>query len=328
MKKQLYYALLSDCLFVKLHLLSGIIIVGFLAATISLCLADVGTGKTPKAPDGLSTMSIEDLMDIEVTSPGKKLQKMSDVAAAVYVISQDEIRRSGATSIPEVLRMVPGVQVARIDANKWAISVRGFDDRFANKLLVLIDGRTVYTPAFSGVYWDIQDTMVEDIDRIEVIRGPGAALWGSNAVNGVINIITKNAEETQGALFAVGSGTQERGFGGVRYGLGIGKDAYARGYVKYFKRDGGVDGSGNDTADDWDALRGGFRLDWKASAKDSLTVQGDIYDGSYGSTGAVPMLVPPFSQTVNDNGKTFGGNLLSRWERTLSPSSNLAMQIY
>ncbi len=328
MKKQNSSCRLPDSLSVRLHLWAGIIIIGILATTISLCQADNGTEKASKAPDALSAMSIEDLMDIVVTSPGKKLQKMSDVAAAVYVISQDDIRRTGATSVPEALRMVPGVQVARIDANKWAISVRGFDDRFANKLLVLIDGRTVYTPAFSGVYWDIQDTMLEDIDRIEVIRGPGAALWGANAVNGVINIITKNAEETQGGLFAVGSGTQERGFGGVRYGMAIGKDAYARSYVKYFKRDGGVDGSGNDTADDWDALRGGFRLDWKASAKDSLTVQGDMYGGSYGTTGAVPMLVPPFSQTVNDNGKNFGGNLLSRWERTLSTSSDLALQIF
>jgi iron complex outermembrane receptor protein len=283
----------------------------------------------PKATaSNLIELSLEELMEIEVTSPGKKIQKLSDVPAAVYVISQDDMRRSGATSIPEALRLAPGVQVARIDANKWAISVRGFDDRYANKLLVLIDGRTVYTPSFSGVFWDIQDTMIEDIDRIEVIRGPGAALWGANAVNGVINIITRRAEETQGGLISAGGGTEERGFGGLRYGLKVGKDAFARGYIKYFNRDGGVDGSGGDTGDDWDALRGGFRLDWQGLGGDSLTVQGDLYDGSYGSTGDVPLLVPPYSRKTDDNGWNFGGNLLSRWERVLSPTSDLALQAY
>jgi iron complex outermembrane receptor protein len=276
----------------------------------------------------LIELSLEELMEIEVTSPGKKLQKLSDVAAAVFVISQDDIRRSGATSIPEALRLAPGVQVARIDSNKWAISVRGFAERYANKLLVLIDGRTVYTPSFSGVFWDIQDTMLEDIDRIEVIRGPGAALWGANAVNGVINIITKRAEGTQGGLIAAGGGTEERGFGGLRYGHKVGKDAYARAYIKYFNRDGGGDGSGDDTADDWDALRGGFRLDWKGGGGDSLTVQGDLYDGSYGSTGDMPLLVPPYSRKTDDNGWSFGGNLLSRWEKVLSPTSDLTMQAY
>ena len=317
-------------LFYRLH--GGVSLVGCLAGLILFTVPPLSHAQADReekaATSNLIDLSLEELMEIEVTSPGKKLQKLSDVPAAVYVISSDDIRRSGATSIPEVLRMAPGVQVARIDANKWAVSIRGFDDRFANKLLVLIDGRTVYTSAFSGVYWDIQDTMIEDIDRIEVIRGPGAALWGANAVNGVINIITKNSEQTQGGLITAGGGTEERGFGGVRYGLSIGKDAYARGYIKYFNRDGGVDGSGNDTADDWDALRGGFRLDWQVSAKDSLTVHGDLYDGSYGTTGAVPMLVPPYALTLNDNGRVFGGNLLSRWDRAISPSSNLALQIY
>jgi iron complex outermembrane receptor protein len=280
------------------------------------------------ATSSLKELSLEELMEIEVTSPGKKLQKLSDVPAAVYVITNDDIRRSGATSIPEALRLAPGVQVARIDANKWAISVRGFDDRYANKLLVLMDGRTVYTPSFSGVFWDIQDTMLEDIERIEVIRGPGAALWGANAVNGVINIITKKAEETQGGLIAAGGGTEERGFGGMRYGLKIGSEAYARGYIKYLNRDGGVNGSGKDTADNWDVLRGGFRLDWQGSQGDSLTFQGDLYDGSYGTTGDVPLLSPPYMQKTDDHGWTFGGNLLSRWEKVLSPTSELALQAY
>jgi len=310
------------------RLRAGMFLAGLILCALSPPLLAQADQVVKPETSGLIKLSIEELMDIEVTSPGKKAQRLSDVAAAVFVINQEDIRRSGATSIPEVLRLAPGVQVARIDSNKWAISVRGFDNRYTNNLLVLIDGRTVYTSTFSGVFWDIQDTMLEDVERIEVIRGPGAALWGANAVNGVINIITKRAEETQGGLLAVGAGSEERGFGGLRYGLKVGKDAYARGYIKYFKRDGGVDGSGKDTADGWDALRGGFRLDWQASASDSLTVQGDLYDGSYGTTGTVPLLVPPYSQTQNDNGGTFGGNLLTRWEKTLSPTSGLALQIY
>jgi len=165
-------------------------------------------------------------MNLEITSVSKKAQKVSEAAAAIFVITNEDIRRSGVTSIPEALRMVPGLQVARIDANNWAITSRGFNDRYANKLLVLMDGRSVYTPLYSGVYWDIQDTLLEDIERIEVIRGPGATLWGANAVNGVINIITKRAKETQGVLVTAGTGTEERGFGGVRYGAKIGDDTY------------------------------------------------------------------------------------------------------
>ncbi|NOZ68792.1 MAG: TonB-dependent receptor plug domain-containing protein, partial [Deferribacteres bacterium] len=155
----------------------------------------------------ITELSLEELMDMKITSVSKKPQKMYDAAAAVFVITQDDIRRSGVTSIPEALRLVPGLEVARIDANKWAITSRGFNGRFANKLLVLIDGRSVYTPLFSGVFWQMKDTVLEDVERIEVIRGPGATLWGANAVNGVINIITKNAEETQGGLVSARIGT-------------------------------------------------------------------------------------------------------------------------
>src|SRR5438445_4994485 len=173
-------------------------------------------------------------MNMQVTSVSKQTQKVADAAAAVYVITQEDIRRSGATNIPEALRLAPGIQVARIDQNKWAISSRGFNGRFADKLLVLIDGRSVYTPLFSGVYWNVLDVMLEDVDRIEVIRGPGATLWGANAVNGVINIITKSAKATQSALVAAGGGTEMRGSGGVRYGGRLNKATAFRGYAKYF----------------------------------------------------------------------------------------------
>jgi len=194
---------------------------------VALVFFFVASAPAQNLPD-VTAMSVEDLMNVQVTSVSKRSQKLADAAAAIFVITQEDIRRSGATSIPEALRMVPGVQVARIDENKWAISARGFNGRFANKLLVLIDGRSVYTPLFSGVYWNIQDVMLEDVDRIEVIRGPGATLWGANAVNGVINIITKAAKSTQSALAVAGGGTETRGSGGVRYGGRLNQGTYYR----------------------------------------------------------------------------------------------------
>ncbi len=173
-------------------------------------------------------------MNITVTSASKKEQALSQVAAAIFVMTQEDIRRSGATNIPDLLRMVPGLDVAQINSNTWAISARGFNLQFANKLLVLIDGREVYSPLFGGVNWDTQDVPLEDIDRIEVIRGPGGTVWGDNAVNGVINIITKKASDTQGVLLVGGGGTQEQGFGTAQYGGGIGGVASYRVFTKYF----------------------------------------------------------------------------------------------
>ncbi len=168
--------------------------------------------------DDYLILPLEQLLSMEVTSVSKKKQSLNEVAAAIYVITNEDIRRSGVTSIPEALRLAPGIQVSRMDANKWAISSRGFNSEFSNKLLVMIDGRTVYSPSFSGVYWDAQDTMMDDIERIEVIRGPGATIWGSNAVNGVINVITKSASQTQDGLFVAGVGDEEKSFASLRYG--------------------------------------------------------------------------------------------------------------
>jgi iron complex outermembrane receptor protein len=193
-----------------------------------LVVSNISSAQSQRPPADLTAISLEELMNIEITSVSKKEQRLSAAPAAVYVITQEDIRRSGATSIPEALRMVPGLQVARIDTNKWVVTARGFAGEFSNKLLVLIDGRSVYTPLFSGVYWDVQDTLLEDIDRIEVIRGPGATMWGANAVNGVINIITKNAKDTQGGLVTAGGGSEEQGFGGLRHGARLGANAHYR----------------------------------------------------------------------------------------------------
>jgi iron complex outermembrane recepter protein len=183
----------------------------------------------PQAPEYLANESVEDLMNMEATSASKKEEKISQTAAAIYVITQDDIRRSGMSSVPELLRMVPGLDVAHIDANKWAITARGFNDRFADKLLVLIDGRSLYSSARSGVFWEVQNLILEDIERIEVIRGPGATLWGAGAVNGVVNIITKSVKDMHGGLVRAGGGVQERGFAAARYGGQVGSKGNSSG---------------------------------------------------------------------------------------------------
>lgn len=270
-------------------------------------------------------LPIEALMEITVSSVSKKEQRLADSAAAIFVISQEDIRRSGVTTIADALRMVPGVQVARIDANKWAVSSRGFNSRFAGQMLVLFDGRAVYTPLFSGVFWDRQDTVLEDIDRIEVIRGPGAALWGANAVNGVINIITKRADDTLGGLLTAGGGNEERGFGSIRYGFEPNNQTQVRLYLKHLDRDSMRQTTGREGEDAWHMTRGGFRLDSELTSRDSLTVQGDLYDGRLGET---YNYVLPDYRTVDSVSKVFGANILSRWKRLFSDSADVTLQLY
>ena len=282
-----------------------------------------------EVPKDLGSKSLEDLMNIEVTSVSKKEQKLSHTAAAIFVITQEDIRRSGATSIPDLLRMVPGLDVAQVNGSTWAISSRGFNDEFANKLLVLIDGRTVYSPLFSGVFWDVQQVPLEIIDRIEVIRGPGAAVWGANAVNGVINITTKRASDTQGGLISVGGGTYERGFGTAEFGGKLGSDTYYRAHIDAFDRNHLIGLAGLSGQDDWDMYRTGFRVDSKLDAKDSITIQGDAYRGSEGEiVPAVTSFQPPQPQVL-DLRQDFGGwDFLSRWDRAISSSSHTTLQVY
>lgn len=255
-------------------------------------------------------------------------QRVFETTAAVFVITQEDIRRSGVTSIAEVLRMVPGFHVARINSNIWAISSRGFSDRFTNKLLVLIDGRTIYTPLFAGVFWDREDTLLDDIEKIEVIRGPGAALWGANAVNGIINIITKNAEDTQGGLIVAGGGSEERDFRSLRFGGEIGGKTYCKGYVKYFDRDNFTSAYVKDTMDDWNMLQGGFKIDRNITDKDSLILQGDIYRTKSGDLENVITPFPPFLNRKYVPRKYDGKNILSRWKHTFSDTSDMNLQLY
>ena len=276
----------------------------------------------------LTEMSIEDLMSVEVTTVSRKAQRLNDSAAAVFVITNEDIRRSGATSIAEALRMVPGLEVARISANSWAITSRGFNGQYANKLLVLMDGRSAYDLLYSGVFWNLQDVLLEDVARIEVIRGPGASLWGANAVNGVINIITKPAAETQGGLATGGFGNEEKGFGALRYGGKIGNATYYRVYGKYFDRDDSESLEGGEAHDGWDIARGGGRIDWRFSDQDELTVLGDYYNGKVGNEGTYYSVSPPYVTPLIESSPVSGGNIIGRWQRQISPSSDLLLQMY
>jgi iron complex outermembrane receptor protein len=295
---------------------------------VALCILTLAISVPAQDPGDLTGKSIEELMDIKVTSVSKKEERMFQTAAAVYVITQEDIRRSGMTSIPDLLRMVPGLDVARIDGTKWAVGSRGFNSRFTNKLLVLIDGRSVYSQETSGVYWEALDLPLETIERIEVIRGPGGALWGANAVNGVINIITKKASDTQGGLMVAGGGSEDRGFGSQRYGGKIGSQAYYRVYAKYLNTSGLVTDDGALAGDGKSAGQGGIRLDWQPSSRDSLSLQGGIYDISLMERPALPSVISLFTPNGLTNSQLRGGDALARWAHAFSDRSDMALQVY
>jgi iron complex outermembrane receptor protein len=259
-------------------------------------------------------MSLEELGNLQVTSVSKRPEKLSEAAAAVFVITREDIRRSAATSLPEVLRLAPNLEVARISASGWAVTARGFNSHNGNKLLVLIDGRTVYSPLYSGVWWDSQDVVMEDIDRIEVISGPGGTLWGSNAVNGVINIRTRRAAESSGALVSAMAGKDPKGMGAVRYGGDLPQGGAFRVYAKAFSHGDGEVQSGATVLDAWHMAQGGFRADW-GTAGNALTVQGDAYHGV-------------IDQGTQSPAVAEGGNLLGRWEKAWSADSALQIQVY
>lgn len=298
-----------------------------IAARLALVLALALDASRVHAADDLTELSLEELMTVEVTSVSKKAQSVAQTAAAIFVITQEDIRRSGANSIPEVLRMVPGLHVARIDSNKWAITSRAPNGRFADDMLVMIDGRTVYSPLVGGVFWEMQDTVLEDIDRIEVIRGSGGSLSGANTANGSISIITKQAKDTQGGLVVAGAGTEERAFTSLRYGSHIGETFNYRLYGKATARDSSSSPQG--AHDDWRTGRWGLRTDWNASVNDTLTVQGDTYSGRAGQETTLPTLsAPSFTDKRVEDVRFSGTNLLSRWTHAFSDKSDLKLQLY
>lgn len=296
------------------------------AVLLPAAAGNVWAGEVPST--AIEDLSIKDLMQVEVSSVSRKSQTLFDTAAAAFIITQEDIRRSGATSIPEALRMVPGLEVAQLDAWHWAVSSRGFNFRLANKLLVLMDGRTVYNPSFTGVHWNVQDTMLEDIERIEVIRGPGAAMWGVNAVNGVINIITKKTKDTLGNLVVAGAGNHERGFAAYRHGGRLGDDGSYRVYGKGFSRDSTIGTAGQKQNDTWQSGQAGFRMDRSISSDNRLTLQGDAYRQTSGRTTYPLTVLPPFNTTFQSNDHWSGANLLARWEGSRSNGAEFILQAY
>lgn len=299
-----------------------------LLALIAACPAFAATTDPQgERPRDLTELSPSELAELEVTSVSKKPEKRSRVAAAVHVVTAEDVRRSGARSLPEALRLAPGVQVARINSNQWAVGVRGFSSRLSRSLLVLMDGRSVYTPLFAGVYWEVQDTLLEDLERIEVVRGPGGTLWGANAVNGIVNVISRSARETQGLFIQGGGGSEERGFGAVRYGGQAGSSLAYRVYGKYFDRRPGFHADGRDF-DAWHMGQAGFRADWDPGTKSSLTFQGDLYHGRAGQLTTLSSYQPPFAQTVESEARLSGGNVLARWQRASPSGSRLSAQAY
>jgi iron complex outermembrane receptor protein len=302
-----------------------------LAASLLLVLLPPGpVVAAPADSNEFLDMDLAQLMNITVTSVAKKEQHLKDAPAAVYVITQEDIRRSGVTTVPEALAMAPGLQVARVSASTWSVASRGFSGFTSNKLLVLMDGRSVYSPAFSSTFWDEQNTLIEDIERIEVIRGPGATMWGANAVNGVINIITRKAQDTHGTLVRFGAGTEERLTAGGRYGGRISDTASGRLYLTYDDHAGNeLAGSGADAYDSWQPAQGGFRLDGNPDASREWTLQGDLVRND-GDQLLFPYWQdrPPFLAAVRDQVEVRGGNLLGRFRQEVGAESALTFKAY
>ncbi|MBF0225544.1 MAG: TonB-dependent receptor [Desulfobacterales bacterium] len=293
---------------------------------------------TSEADIDIEELSIEELMEVKVTSVSKKIEKLVNSPAAIYVITQDDIKKFGATSLPEILRMAPGMQVSRNDLTDWDVNIRGLNEFFSNKLLVLIDGRSVYTPIFSGVFWDIQDTMLDDIDRIEIIRGPGASLWGSNAVNGVINIITKNPKNTQGVNTSILGGNKEI-TGNVRYGGKIKDNIYYRFFVKKFDREKLSDSEDKDDNSKneinahnyekkWVSNRGGFQLELNMNDKNSLSIKSEVYENQFKTNYYEVSFMEPYVFEKEGTSDAFGCYVLTDFKRTISETSDFQIKTY
>jgi len=296
-----------------------------MAAGVASALSDNEDNADNQNP--VKHLSLAELGDIQVTTASKEPERAVKTTAAIYVITQEDIERSGAITIPEALRLAPGVEVARIDSHTWSVGIRGFGSNLTRNVLVLIDGRTVYSTLLAGTYWEVQNVMLEDVDRIEVIRGPGGTIWGPNAVNGVINIITKTAKETHGALVSAEAGNLNSGSVDARYGGGNGKNFDYRAYVLGFDRGPEYHPDGNNF-DRWRAAQGGFRMDWQKDVRNSLTFQGDLYDEGAGTGVSATSYTPPYSQTVYGTERLSGGNVLGRWRKVYGEGTDFQLQAF
>jgi iron complex outermembrane receptor protein len=277
----------------------------------------------------LKRLTLQELMELEVSTVTRAPEAVARIPAAVFLITAEDIRRSGATSIPEVLRLAPGMQVTRIDSARWSIGMRGFADRLARAMLVLIDGRAVYSPLFAGTYWEVQDTLLEDVERIEIIRGPGGTLWGANAVTGIVNIVTKRANGTRGLLVkGGGGGPVDRAFAAVRWGGPVSRTTDYRVYVKGFSRGAQFRPGGAVASDEWSGGQAGFRLDRSQAGGGTFTIQGDLYRTDLGQRVALPSFEPPFVSTVERRAPLSGANVLARWARRRPDAVDLQLQVY
>jgi iron complex outermembrane recepter protein len=294
-----------------------------MALRFTCALALLGMFAPLRAQSTLADRSLEELMNIEVTSASKKTQRLGSIAASAYVISAEDIRRSGISILPELLRLAPGVQVARLFSGSWAIGIRGFNDEYSNKLLVLVDGRSVYNEFYACVFWDTLNLAVEDIERIEVIRGPGAAMWGTNAVNGVINIITKSAQTTQGISITGGGGSGGGNAESVRYGGEASPGAYYRVGAQNTDYDPLRLLSSTSPSHGWVNRSADFRLDWDISDHDSLLVSGAIYQSDLGVMVPSGTITSPDAPPADDTIKSDGGNFLARWQHIVSETSSI-----
>lgn len=298
-----------------------------LAAALLTAPALARADDAPASPD-LTSIGLEDLLQLDVTSVSRHEEPLFRAASAITVLTADDIARSGATNIPDLLRTVPGMNVAQINANTWAVTARGFNGQYANKMLVLVDGRTVYEPLFSGVYWDVLDLLFEDIERIEVIRGPGGSAWGANAMNGVINVITRSAKSTPGTTLIARGGSQSSGVGGVRFVGPAGPSADLRLSAKYQNK-GRLEGVDERWGHDALALgRVSGRLDWKPGTRNQVTVQGDAYEGTADQRSAITSLDPPYSNLFDFHGRPRGENLMGSWQHTFSAASDFRLKAY
>jgi iron complex outermembrane receptor protein len=292
-------------------------------ACLLIPIAGAAVGQT-----SLADASLEQLLNTRVTSVSRREEKLGRSAAAVFVITAEDIRRSGATNLPDVLRMAPGVDVQQVDASIWAISIRGFNSRYSNKVLVMVDGRSIYTPTFAGVYWDQQDLPLEDIDRIEVIRGPGATLWGANAVNGVISILTKSAKTTRGGLVTAGGGSNTQTLDTAQFGARAGPAGAYRVFARFLDVGNTAMPGGGPAYDRWSGVHGGFRSDWDLSPRDALMVEGDLFFHREHETvraGWIPSASEGLFPTQFD---AAGGSLLARWTHTSGSGAQTEVQAY
>lgn len=288
------------------------------------CLAE--TTGTDQQSNPLKTLTLEQLGNIKVTTASKEPESVFNTPAAIYVITQEDIQRSGATTIPDVLRLAPGVEVAQADSHTWSVGIRGFGSNLTRNVLVLIDGRTVYTTLLAGTYWEVQNVMLDDVDRIEIIRGPGGTIWGPNAVNGVINIITKSTKETHGVMVSARGGDTEQGSLNARYGGSSGNLDY-RIYELGFNQGPQYHPDGINF-DRWRAIQAGFRTDWAKNPRDTFTFQGDIYDEGAGTGVTVANYTQPFSQVVYGTERLSGGNILGRWQRVFGEGKDFQFQAF